>query len=220
MYYSIGRSDDNKVIGHYPQTELKKNPTKGKHYDYFDLRNDQFPLKEPYFELELLKKAKPTNFLHQFIGLPGWIVDDKLKSILENYNLPSHRFYPVLVHQGNKTFHYHYFHFVIPDCWEFVNKRKSYGEIIKMEGGEIILDKNISVNSEREMIEEIKNYKFPFNIRMGKVFMVKEFNNYDLYFINYFSMVTVISERLKSKIEEENITGIKMTPWDRIIIEN
>lgn len=220
MYYRIGNCDNLKIVGKVPQTRIKETPTTKKPYNYFGLRNDRILESEPYFELELQPAAKITNYLSEFLGFPGWIIDKKLLNILKKFSLPMYNYYPISVFKQKEEMEYYYFHFVITNNWEFINTEKSYGELIKFEGGNIKVEDKVAPNNIEEMIATGNQYKFPYNIRMGKLYLKQDFSNYDLYFFNYFGIDTVISERLKCKIEEENITGIKMTPWDRIIIEN
>ena len=52
MYYNIGRSDDLEVIGHYPQTSLKKGYNPSLSDSHWAVKPDSFPNFIPNLELE------------------------------------------------------------------------------------------------------------------------------------------------------------------------
>ncbi|HEA20395.1 hypothetical protein LCGC14_1520330 [marine sediment metagenome] len=93
-YFSISATHDLGIIGHYSQTKLKDGYNPTLHNSHWQVRADEFPDFVPNLELEIDKKAKPTNFLDGASGFNGFLVDKPFKSILEKFRLPPHHFYP------------------------------------------------------------------------------------------------------------------------------
>ena len=61
------------------------------------MRRDEFPDFVPDYKLELYPKAKVTNFLQNNPANFGWIVDEKLKNVLEKHKLPRHQFNVLII---------------------------------------------------------------------------------------------------------------------------
>ena len=110
--------------------------------------------------LEISPKAKLTDFLSVTGLLRGFIVSDKVKTILEKYNLPNCKFYNVIVHQPVKEtksiikFNYWWFYFNLETGINNVDFDKSefdYEQHIFFSGQPIQLNK-ISTYQDYEKI--------------------------------------------------------------------
>ena len=221
MYYSISRSDDIKEIGYYPQSDLRKgyNPRNNGH---FVVKHYEFPDFKPNLELEMHPKASPTNYLDSTAGLVnGFVVDRKLKELLMSFKLPKHHFYPIKVYKQEMLLEYYWFHYIIDDFWKFLDKEKSYAEVVFMETPtKIGIEKNVPIYSREQIIgEKRKLPRGKKNLRISKIVMKKEFPNYDFYEIDCLSYNTIISEKLRDSIIKASLTGMKIKPFDKFIID-
>ena len=215
-YYTINPSDDLKVIGHYPQTELRTDEGDNVRVDgYLAMRPDTFPDFVPNLKLELHSEAKPTNFLPNNPTGFGWIVDSKLKNILEKHKLPKHHFYKIKVFHNQKSLNYYWLHYIIDDFYEFIDKDNSYGEAFEMKSPlETTVQSTFPILSWDQVQEEKKKHKFN-RTRIGKIVMKKDFPKYDLYQTRCISYISIISESLKNAMEKEHITGIETKIFDK-----
>lgn len=132
MYYIYSFSDDLNVIGYYPQVSLRQGYNPRLAESHWQVKRDEFPDFIPNLELELHRKAIPTDYLH-FSDLNGIIVSDKFKEILKLHNLPKHEFYPIKIYYNNTLLKYYWFHYLIDDFWNLLNKDKSYAEIVNID---------------------------------------------------------------------------------------
>ena len=191
-YYTINPSDDLKVIGHYPQTELRTDKGDNVRINgYLAMRPDIFPDFVPNFKLNLHPKATPTNFLPTSPASFGWIVDVKLKSILENHTLPKHHFYKIKVFYNEQILDYYWLHYIVDDFYKFVDKDNSYGEVIEIKTPfETTVKSTFPISSWEQVLNEKKKHKFN-RTRIGRIVMQNKFPEYDLYqtrSINYISI--------------------------------
>jgi hypothetical protein len=116
-----------KGVGDYPQHQTMSKTKDG--YDYnapdsvYQLWTDRFLEIQPNFNsIVLSSKIKLTDKLSS--GPIGWfvfLVSEKLLNILQRFNLPPYRIYPVPVLHGKKAVHgYSAMHILLPD--EFVHE--------------------------------------------------------------------------------------------------
>jgi len=96
----LAHSTELSVIGEYLQCSPKRGVDPEGENGYRMVRWNEFPDFVPYVELVLNSKAKWTDILLSIVS-HGFIINNRVKSILEGHNLPSRAFYPVKVHSGN-----------------------------------------------------------------------------------------------------------------------
>ena len=171
MFYSIGRSDDLKEIGYYPQADLRPgyNPRQNGH---FMVKHYEFPDFIPNLELDLHPKANATNYLDSTAGLTsGFIIDAKFKEILSSFKLPRHHFYPIKVYKDDKLLDYYWFHYIVDDFWQYLDKDKSMAEIVYMEiPTKIGVEKTIPIISRDQILNKEDELPFNKNLRIKKIF--------------------------------------------------
>lgn len=208
-YYSIARSTDKKIIGHYPQSSLKPGYAPRLPNGHWNIRSHKFAEFSLNYELVLNKKAKPTNYLDGYDNNFGYLVDGKFKKILQKFNLPPHRFYPIKVYQKDTLLEYYWFHFIIDDFWDFIDSNESYAEVVKFDGFDSVVEKKISITSLNQIIEDQKKAVFPYNIRIGEIKMKNNFPKYDVYEMGCLSYNKIISANLKNALINENLNGFE-----------
>ncbi|MFM9943746.1 MAG: hypothetical protein ACKVQB_00795 [Bacteroidia bacterium] len=209
-YYSFGVTNELNIIGFYPQTQRAK----GFHVDEYNFPSDSFPEFEPKFGLELNSKSIATDILDKSPLDFGQVVNDKLKSILEQFNLPPHKFYSIDVH--GSTTRYFWFHY-ITNFGNFIDFKMTEIEIYH--STELYLLDTVKFNSYNELMDYKRSIIMQRGkaTRFGKIFLKDTFPNYDLFEISGASYSTIISEKLKLKLEMEDITGFETLEYNRII---
>ena len=212
-------SDDLKIIGHYPQTKLRTDEGDDVRIDgYLAMKSNEFPDFVPNYKLDLHSKAKPTNFLPKSPASFGWIVDSKLKTILENHKLPKLHFYKIKVYHKDTILDYYWLHYIIDDFFKFIDKDNSYGEVFEFKAPlETVVEKKFPIYSWDQVLKEEKKYKFN-RTRIGKIVMKKDFPKYDVYETRSINFISIISESLKQVLEKENITGMEIKPFDKFTV--
>lgn len=220
MFYSIGRSDDLKEIGYYPQADLGPgyNPRQNGH---FMVKHYEFPDFIPNLELDLHPKANATNYLDSTAGLTsGFIVDAKFKEILSSFKLPRHHFYQIKVFHNEKVLDYYWLHYIVDDFYEFIDKENSYCEVFEIKTPfEMVVQSTFPIISRDQVLNEKKKHKFN-RTRIGRIVMKNNFPKYDLYQTQSINYISLISENLKRIFEEEHITGMEIKPFDKFEIYN
>ncbi len=222
-YFSVSISDDLKIIGNYPQTKLRTDSGDNVRIDgYLAMEANKFPDFMPNFKLELHEKAIPTNFLPISPASFGWIVDDKLKSIIEKHKLPRHHFYKIKVYHKNEILIYYWFHYIIDDFYEFIDKSKSYGEVYEFKNTtkapikkiETVVKETFPIHSWDQVLKEKKKHGYN-TTRIGKIVMKDDFPKYDIYETRCINYITIISENLRNDSIKEGMTGFETKLYNK-----
>ncbi|MCF6133087.1 hypothetical protein [Flavobacterium wongokense] len=129
--------------------------------DFIDTHND-FPAEKPPIWIKLYKE-KEFNSVNDFVhSVYDFIINDKVKNILEKYNLPIHDFVPVEVYRKEKTlfnsklvrYEYHWFNHNadnISNYYDYIDFSKSE---IGFSRNENIIDLKINSISDIYSIKE------------------------------------------------------------------
>ncbi|WP_179350050.1 imm11 family protein [Winogradskyella pacifica] len=171
----------------------------------------------------LYKSAKITDFISgDYLSGNGWIISGKVKSLLNDFNIGKHRFYPIIVeHKDTKYTNYYYLQFS-NDSTKYVDYKKSTFYKNKK-----IIDlpetrQDIEINSQKEIKEKTKELRKIdewCSINPKTIFLKKKFPAFDLFeFHNLNTISKFISDRLKAKMESENITGYQADETSKIKI--
>jgi len=213
-YYGIFASTDEKIIGKYTQTEGMGG--------VYDLRKPtsvwKIPTLKPipfepdldYFNLE--KKAKLTDVISTgLISAPGFIVNDKVKSIFDQFKLPKHKYYSAKVMHKGVKYDYFWFHIeediVTDNAVNFDNSKFELRDPVPFMGDPVGLD----VHSTDELMKVWKenagiNVIVPLNLALKS-----NFENYDMLGLKTFSQRVVVNESLKTQLEND-VTGFEFKP--------
>ncbi|MGQ3678383.1 imm11 family protein [Tenacibaculum discolor] len=219
-YYKIDWDYDNlDVIGNYPQVTLKKGYNPSLPSGYWQVKPHEFPNFVPSLELELHKKAKPTDYLEQYVNF-GMIVSTRLKSSLEKFDLPSHAFYPIKVYHKEELLEYYWFHYIVDDFWSWINKSESKA-IIYDDKDEYSVVSEVDLSLTSDEIQKIKkSLSWHQHMQWEKIVLNSNYPKYDVLKISnieYFG--ALISERLLNALQEAGMTGFRVRLFDKIICE-
>ena len=219
-YFQIDWAYDSlDTIGHYPQIEISDD---NNFKDYNNARNvkpDVFPDFTPKLNLKFHKKAKITNYIERSSVSFGMFIDSQFKTILEKFNLPNHRFYEINVKQDNKIYVYYWFHYLINDFWDLIDKKNSKAVIIDNKKNFQPVDE-IDLNMNEEQMKNFFYFEIPYyqNPKWEKIVFKKEFPNYDIYKTKI-DFKTIISERLLDDLKSNGMNGFEAKPYDIIQFE-
>ncbi len=221
MKYYVFRWDFNlESIGYDPQSEFRKGYDPNDNGVYL-MSPYEFPDFVPEVELNLHEQAKLTDVIKAY-GVPfGLIVSPALRLVLKKCQLPPHAFYPIKVYQFDKVYTYYWFHYIIVDFWRFIDRENSKGVVIDHKKQlQPVLD--IDLNYSAEELLRIKNV-LPHHLHMEweKIIFTTSFPKYDVYETQVLGLglKTLVSEKLLKMLEQENITGYTVVPFDVVICE-
>lgn len=122
-YYKLLPSIEEEEIGIYPQAQYNIEYNPGLFTDR-EMRPHKFATHNPTVELRLEKGAKLTSILSSILSF-GFIVNEKVRNILQEYNLPPHRFYSVRITENNNLHSYYWLHVIVDDFFEVVDMKKT-----------------------------------------------------------------------------------------------
>lgn len=208
----------------YPQVQ-KMSPD----YDY-DAPNsvhrlsrevDKLPDYEPNIDYLILHgKAKPSDLLSVTPISNGFLVSEKLKTIFEQFNLPTHRFYPAKVQHKTQFYNYYWLH-IICNLTDKVEYPKStffvYYNFSKNMGYVDVASKDDLLQKRQKL--KADNPGKTVTIWAEKITLKHSSNkNLDLFEIGTFDANYYISEPLQQALIKAKITGYSITPASNLII--
>ena len=218
-YYSISHEFDPKVIG---KVEIQIHDMISNDYlegdnSIYNMPYKTFPTTAPNLNgLQLSPKAKLTDILGCIFITRGLIINKRVKEILDNFNLPKHQFYPIVLHKGKKKMTDFFWFYYIFNIENHIDFEKS-----------LFYETTVSLRSDLKMPVQIKNiddYRYqtqiiknkPFNRMLGQSRhkLQEEFlvlkgleTNLDILNTGEFGALQVASERLINTLKAESITG-------------
>ena len=171
---------------------------------------DTLPSFEPNLDAFILhKQAKPTDFLSNSLTSVGYLVSEKAKTLLSQFNLPEHKFYPASVLHKNEPLKGYYWLQIINDFRKFVDYGKShffiYQNFSKNAG-------SIKIQSEQDYLE--KNSSIRINdptlcIWANKISFTDKFPSHlDFFALSKFNSNTFVSKKLSQSLMDHIITGL------------
>ncbi|MEO8239270.1 MAG: hypothetical protein ABI793_12065 [Flavobacterium sp.] len=212
-YYSLTSTEDLDIIGEYPQVSTTNDSLFGSPFSTIKVNYGDIPDEIPFLELEFEENAKITDLLGTYNPYFGLIIDEKLKDIFSNTNLPNHRFYPVNVFFKNIPLPYYWFNFYdnIFPYLDMENSKFSVEENrqkleYKFKSENFFKEKNI------ECIEDFNK-----TLRIEKIYLLDSFPKYDLF---EFENFVLISEKLLNTFKENNITGYEAKRYEILQFDN
>lgn len=207
QYYILKNSNEKKDIGsQYPQIqEMGGTMHKDAPDSIHKVPSGRFPdFITNLNYLILHPKAKLTDVLSVAHISNGFIVNQKIKNIFDNFNLIEHKYFPAIIYH-NGTLHNDYFWFCpIGNLIDLIDFNRTEFYIVDSFG-----DKEpIKVKNKKEL-QLVYNSTSSLNkIRTDKYF----FNNIgslkDLFFIHFADTRIFISESLLKQLDELKIKGI------------
>ena len=165
--------------------------------------------------LLLDKGAELADIMNAVMLVPsGLLINEKVKEILSNFNLPNHKYYSALV----KDFHGK----VYPYNWLQTSKERDMRSYIdfKLSSFKIrkdmigLISESVQINSEEELNKIQDNLEFGLAVNLSSLVFKKDFSrlNIDLFKVRRLGRDWIISERLKKSLEDAKVTGVRIEP--------
>lgn len=172
-----------------------------------------------YFVLD--NKSTLTDLLSVSVAHQGLLISSKLKNIFEKFSLPTHKYFPAKVKYKKLFYNYYWIH-IICDLTDLVDYKNSkffiYYNYCHNLG-------YININSKEDFLQKkdkIKkdNIGKTITIWAEKIHFTDKFKHQiDLFEITQFDANYYISERLKTAIIHNSISGTQIIPAENIITE-
>ncbi|MEQ8531085.1 MAG: hypothetical protein RIB86_04510, partial [Imperialibacter sp.] len=152
-YFILNESVNPKVIGpEYPQVGIIKGYDLNAHDSYVNVRTNSFPSFTPNLNnFKIHKKAPLTDFLSCALG-HGFVFNEKVKAIFSNFAMPSARFYPMGIKQGDKEITGYYWMHLVSDYLNYVDFKKTIIQLSHFRN----MEKEFFVRSAEELLEIAK----------------------------------------------------------------
>ena len=223
-YYTIDNSIIKKEVGFQFQTsgfidvESAQGPNSRVNMEY-----DKNPSFIPDLRFELHEKSKLTDVVDASnISARGFLMNTKTKNILEQCRLFGYKFYDasVLDHDGivNPYFWMH----IISNDYDIIDFKQSVFRVHKFP---ILLKSDKIEEMPTIFIKDKKDYErkknelfFEDKYLVINVLKIVDPNHYDMIHFGNIDINTVfISEKLANLLKKEKITGITITPTDKLV---
>lgn len=168
----------------------------------------EFPNYIPKLNFELNKTSKLTDVLsNASISANGFLINDKVKKIFENFNLMSHQYYEanIIIPKSGEVQNYFWLHL----CQTELAKQLDYKRTVFYETEWTFRKEIIDIES-YEHYERLKeqDHEAKFGIELDEIFLSNMFNkNLDMFTFLPFSENIYISNRLKEALENDHVTG-------------
>ncbi len=212
-YIVASESAETKVVGDYPQG--------GQMIEPYDLRaansiwsiakykGQLVPFVPNMGQIKLDPKAKITDIIS--LGLlhgSGLWINTKVKQILDNSNLPPHQYFKTVIKHKIQSYEYYWFH-IATDLRSEIDFSSSFFYQGREDSG------NKETGYQFEDYADYLDYtttddRMKYGLPRAKtLFFLKKFNpKFDIFYIGKFDHSTYISNELKSKLLERDITGL------------
>jgi hypothetical protein len=166
-------------------------------------------------------KAKLSDLLSVSVIRGGFLISKKLKEILEQFNLVSHKSYPAKVSYKKELYDYYWMH-IASDFTNDVDYNNSSFIIYQNYAHNL---GQIKISSKDDLIEKRKEIKADnpgktITIWSDKINMADSFDkSLDMFEIGMFDANTYISSALKEAIINNRITGCYMTEASNLSVK-
>lgn len=207
-YYTVSYSTNPREIGpEFPQVSPPLSYDFKGPRSYLNFSEHEFPKIEPDLQNFIIHPKSPlTDILSTGLS-HGLVLSARLRMILEDFNLASHRYYPMSIWNG-KNLHQYFWMFIVSDQTSWINIRKTRFFVVHIGKREIELD----VSTMEELIEMSKFYIQKNRlIKSDSIHFNPEFLqlSLDLFVISRVDYSICISEKLNNILVKENVTGFK-----------
>lgn len=191
----------------------------------------EYPSKNfTFLDMVFEKKAAITDVISVSISADGLMISQKMKEILEKFNLGDHRFYPakILDTKKNQIYTYYWLHFIFNEAkQDYIDYPNSKFVVEEMLEGEIIRQFLISFNSQKEYTKYCRKChdnwaKLPESTPFTEVkikYLKLKNRTPDIIGFGRVDGDLYCTKKLRLELEKNNITGITFKGTKRISFE-
>jgi hypothetical protein len=210
-YYILSNSTDEKVVGDIPQVKMAPDYDFDKHNSVRSISRDNFPEFNPDLNFFVMTpKAKLTDVItvSGLISAKGFLINEKVKNILDKHNLVSHKYYQAKLYYKNQAFTYYWWHVVsdLTPCIDYNQTSFIIKRLFKIEVDNLTIPNAEGLKKTRYEIGALKNL-IPNTLVLHETFD----KNLDLFIIGGFNDEIFVSEKLKIELEQQKISGIEIS---------
>jgi hypothetical protein len=217
QYYSLHCAAKKIGRGGFPQAQdIKLDEGRKVTDDDFirQVRGDRFPDFEPYIGTLLLKKGSTlTDFISASMISTGLVCSHKVRSIMETHKIGMTNFYELFIRHKEITFHNYQLMHCINNYVDKIDFDKSIFHVQRIENNQKVgkvqpiqnIDEYIELSKQldRNTYGDWKSL-VPITIRFKDGFKPE----HDMFLVWGITYKTYISERLKTALEKNKITGV------------
>lgn len=183
---------------------------------------ESFPDYMPELDgIMLSGSAKLTDFVSNGFSGDLFILSDRVKQIIEQYKLCSHRFYPLGLYKRKVKYNY-YLLYIVSNYIDSVDCAKTSFVEYNIVSGKVFGD--VCIKSKEELFQkrgEIKKEKGISQTILGNRIVMNDLfdKTTDLFIVSRIDANLYVSERLKKAIEDNGLTGWEFSPATNLIVE-
>ncbi|WP_290796210.1 hypothetical protein [Flavihumibacter sp. UBA7668] len=212
-YYVLKYSTGKEIGKTYPQTNGMSDNYNFEISDSINfLPNLETPLFIPNLNyLKVDENAKITDFISTgLINATGFIVNEKIKSLFDNYKIADHMYFPASLYYKHKHIKAHWLHFT-NDYTSLIDFNKSTFDLRSPITWDIwsTIEANIKFNTLSSLIEKHKEKEVLDQIFPEELCIKLKLEIHLLTF-RYLGTRVLISETLLNQLKKEKITGYEI----------
>lgn len=167
-------------------------------------------------------RAIITDVLSTSVVSGGLLMNNKVKNILQKYNLPIHKYFPAKVNHKNVFYDYYWMH-IVCDLTDFINYEKSTFFIYynySKNLGYVNIESKIDLSNKKQKLKTDNPGK-SLTIWADEIVFSKEFNNtFDLFEIGLFDANFYISLDLKNTLISEDVSGLVFADANNLVFDH
>lgn len=209
-YYILSNSTDEKIVGDIPQVRMGPEYNFDKSNSIRDISRYHFPEFEPDLSFFVTTpKAKLTDVItvSGLISAKGFLINEKVKNILDNHKLVSRKYYVAKVYHKNQSLPYYWWHVVsdLTHCIDYNQTTFMIKRLFKVEVDNFTIVSSEDLKKKKYEIGTLKNM-VPNKLVLNNAFD----KTLDLFIIGGFNDEIFISEKLKLELEQQKVSGIQV----------
>ena len=205
-YYKLSLSVEEEETGVFPQAQYGKRQFS----KVRDMKFYEFATLDPNVELVLEEGANLTSFLSTILPF-SFVVDQKVKKILEGYNLPPHRYYSVKVMDKHTVHYYYWLHVIIDDFFDVVDMTRTVLKVQYVTRPQDIIDL-LKFEDKESILKFRKRLRLGYKLKFHEIHFKDQILEYDFYQMQFVEHFGFINDKLKKHLEEEQVTGFRIRP--------
>ena len=143
----------------------------------------------------------------------GLIINVKLKNLLEQFNIPKYKFYPIVLFRNKINVKDYYWFNFYDDIFQYIDMERSkfilkWRDIIQEF---CFTSKDFFKSKKKKTFED-----FETELIIKEVYLLNSFPQYDIF---HFEGRNIISEKLLNAFIENDITGYEVSAYDVLKLE-
>lgn len=217
-YFALQTSLNKKVLGKYPNIDGFVHhcnvDEESKFIDKFLF--EKIEIKPVLSNVILSNDAKLIDFIDVFgdVGFNfGYIISDKFKQILDQFNCYGFQFFETYIIQNNQRIDNYWQTNIYDFAFSFIDFKNTLFLLKDRDLNRNVISKSINFSNENEFKLFVNNLSYPKMISFSSISFTENMN-LDFFTLRYSdgAQKGIVSEKLKNEMEKNEITGIEFRP--------